>query len=248
MFENFFIKRAEKIQAKRKAEQDKQHEAWKKQSDEMFALNQKAKDILYAEIDKVAEKMKPHSQFVKEGDRAILNIYKMIFSDEMDGWDGGAGVLKNHWNRVDEKDVPIFVTIKNISVDKSYAHEAVDKFLYQVESSKLKIMIDQGILPIHFRAYLDRCKYTGFGLTYGLYFSATFDTEISFKPRWSLSLTCFLKEGTEAAIETEKIWREEIDIKEQREILNERKKQLEERQREINEQYKGIRILNKAML
>jgi hypothetical protein len=243
MFEKWILKRAKKIEAKKKIIQAAAAKVYTANYERKKLVETEAKKILYHFVDEIASKMVPDPRAVKEGDRAILNIYQMIFDSLPDSWDGGAGVLQTHTPE-DQKKVPMFVTIKKISVEKSQVRDRIDNFLSNTMSDALNTMINTSTVLENFRkTYTGRSASNEYHENLGMYFSATFDTETTFKPTWTLNIGSFLKEGTEEANITAKIWKEELDLKKELTELNKRKEELNKRKIEIDERHRGIRIV-----
>lgn len=240
MFEKWILKRAEKIKAEKTAQEKVRVEDVKATQHRRREIIKEAKEILnnfYSDLEKT---MEPDSRMVKAGDRAILNIYDMLFENNVAGWDGGPRSLLTHTPKEDQTE-PMYVNIKSVGFDRSLAWEKVDRFVNKYNESELKKWIDAKQLVTVFKSGKTSNLKT---YLYGLYFSAQFETETTFHPTWTLNLSSFLKEGTEEAIITEKVWKEEIQIEKDLKVLNERKKEICLRKREIDEKYKGIRIIS----
>jgi len=244
MFEKWILKRAKKISEKTEKFQEEKkanEEAVRNRNKEIV---QKASNILYEYVNNVATKMIDDYRAVKEGDRAILNIYQLIFDNYPNSWDGGANVLLTHTPEAD-KTTPMFVTIKKVSPEKSQVYDRIDRFLYQREASYLEDLMNSNALIQTFKNQFLKSDGTKVKdeKNLGMYFSATFETETSFHPVWTLSTSSFLKVGTPEADLTEEIWKEELTIKAEYAKLNERSKELNERSKQINEKYRGIRVI-----
>jgi hypothetical protein len=78
----------------------------------------------------------------------------------------------------------------------------------------------------------------------GLYKTAHFDYDGSFKPKWGLNINSFLKEGTPEYYKTYEMWAREIVINIQREEVNQKLKELNDEMKKIDEEYRGIKYVS----
>jgi len=240
MLENFILRKAKKIEEKRKSAQEKASNDYREQYEIAKERSKKIKDVLYKSLDEIESKMVIHPLYAKEGDRVILNRYNLKFSNCMNGWDGGPGCFLFSCGDEDRNRV-IFALITRVYVDRSYSLEMIDRF---VDRSDLNVLEKLNCSQIEsmFKKYIYDVNPDA-SETLGMYIGAKFVPEAAFKPSWGLSITSFLPIGCDEAKVTQEIWEEEVRIKAQLDILNEDKKRLEKRLCEIDEMYKGIRTI-----
>lgn len=240
MLENFILRKAKKIEEKRKSAQEKIVKENRERYEIEKERSNKLKNILYKKLDDVESKMVPSSLYARKGDRVILNKYEMKFSSCMNSWDGGPRCFLFSCGDEDRNRV-IFALITRVYVDRSYSLEMIDRFVENSDTAALE-KLSNTQAEYMFAKYISKVNPDA-AETLGMYFAAKFAPEAVFKPSWSLNLSSFLPLSCDEAKVTQEIWEEEVRIKSQLAILREDQRKLEERQREIDEMYKGIRII-----
>jgi len=242
LFNNWIIRRAEKIKDQEKA---KREEEFTKESEKLVFYRKtrnQSREILYKLIDEKAEELEKTQCHISEGQTAILNVYEMSRSGN-NGWDGGPRSLTS--NLKTRPKTPVTVKITKIYSDVSLAQEIADKYLDNRSSETLSVLIERGNLVKDYLNYL-RIKRGGsegsrLGDEMGLYKTAHFETDDEFQPKWGLNVYSFLAYGTEEYKETYNIWARELEIESQIEELDRRKKEIENEKKELEEKCKGIK-------
>ena len=192
-------------------------------------------------IMEVYEKVPEH---IKVGDRAIMNYYSIKYPGR-NGWDGGVTSLLNHIPQ-EERTAPVTVIITKIYVDISRSNELIDKFF---ENHANQVLYENVKLERAWNFYLSwlKRKRNAEGLnTYkllGLYKTAEFNYDGSFKPKWGLNIYSFHPEGTPEYQKTYDLWVREIEINAKRSEVNAKLKELNDEMKQIDEEYRGIKII-----
>jgi hypothetical protein len=78
----------------------------------------------------------------------------------------------------------------------------------------------------------------------GLYKTAHFNYEGSFKPKWGLNVYSFHPEGTPEYTKTYELWVREIEINLKRAELSAKMKELNDEMKQVDEEYRGIKVIN----
>lgn len=239
--DNWILHRAEKLQ---KAVAEK--EAAKKEAREKKYKEDQLKVLryrIYEELDKFAKIKETEPCHIEVGDRVIINYFS-IGREGRNGWDGGPGSLLNNIPE-EERTAPVTVTITKIYVDKSLAHERVDKFFdnhnvdWLLWNQKATLENIWGM----FLSWQKRMPLYKFADNFGLYKTAHFDYEGSFKPKWGLNVDSFLKEGTPEFYKTFDLWSREIEINQKKKSLNRELADLEAEMRKIDEEHRNIKYV-----
>jgi hypothetical protein len=79
---------------------------------------------------------------------------------------------------------------------------------------------------------------------FGLYKTAHFDYEGSFKPKWGLNVDSFLKEGTPEFYKTFELWSREIEINQKKKALKQDLADLETEMKRIDEEHRNIKYVS----
>jgi hypothetical protein len=167
-----------------------------------------------------------------------MNNYS-IGREGRNGWDGGVRSLLEHIPQ-EERTKPVTVKITKLYVDFSLSYEYVDGFFNEFNESFLYRNITVETVKqlfIQWRRNVtndvsSKKVYTDRELI-GLYKTAHFDYDGSFKPKWGLNIDSFIKEGTPEYDRTYEIWAREIDINIKREELNQKLKELDDDKKQI---------------
>jgi len=240
IFDNWILKRSEKIKAKQKAIKDEEHRQYVEQLEVSRKINQEARDFLNKLVSKKAEEFSKQPCHIEAGQTAILNIYSLGRNGN-NGWDGGPRSLINNLKQKPSK--PVTVKITSVYVDTSLADERIDGFLDNYSTELIQRYLKEGVLERTYINWLDQ-RSKNLGDLFGLYKTAHFDTDDEFKPRWGLNVDSFLSEGSKEYEETYQIWAQEIELYTNREMIDLRIKELEAEKRAIDEKYKGIKYGN----
>lgn len=249
LINKWILNRAEKI--KKKQELIEKEKTEKRQ--ERYNLLKEHKTKLRVEIEKnlheESNKYNEEPTHINVEDDAILNIYSMG-REGYNGWDGGVGSLLSNIPK-EEETKPVTLKITKIYVDHSLSNEIIDNFFDNHSDEWLyeKITVDNvfkffvnwrtvKLNDVSTKKLYDKRKILG------LYKTAHFEYDGSFKPKWGLNIDCFLKKGTPEYDRTYVIWEKEIDIKKKLQDANDLKKALELEKRKIEEEYRGYKYLN----
>lgn len=199
------------------------------------------------QIQFIMEDYEKVPEHIKIGDRAIMNYYSIKYPGR-NGWDGGVTSLLTHTPQ-EERTTPVTVIITKIYVDTSWSNELIDRFFenhgdqWLYENVKLERAWD------FYLSWLKR-KRNAEGLnTYellGLYKTAEFNYDGSFKPKWGLNIYSFHPEGTPEYQKTYELWAREIEINIKRSELNAKMKELNDEMKQIDEEYRGIKIIERC--
>lgn len=246
IFDKWILAKAAKIKAEKdaaeKAKSDQAHREYAAKRE----LRNSAKTQLYALIK---TKIKEYDESVpcelQVGDRAILNYYSLRRSGN-NGWDGGPGSLLSNIP-VEERKAPIVVKITKIYVDQSLADELVDKFIDNATDDELRKYLTNETLDRVYAAKMLRTRGTSrqaIGDTFGLYRTAHFEYEGSFKPRWGLNTDSFISDRYEEFQETFDIWSQEIELSQELNQAQEKINELLARKKIIMEKYHKIHYAN----
>lgn len=244
----WILNRAEKI----KKAQD-EYEKQELKSKENYDLILKShKKLLQSSIEEMindfAKEYESNPEHIQVGDSAIMNYYS-IGREGRNGWDGGVRSLLEQIPQ-EERTKPVTVKITKLYVDFSLSEEYVyrffnefnESFLYRnitVETVKQLFIqwrrnITNDISSV--KVYTDR-------ELIGLYKTAHFDYDGSFKPKWGLNIDSFIKEGIPEYDSTYELWTREIDINIKREELNQKLKELDDEKKQIDEKYRNIKYV-----
>jgi hypothetical protein len=244
----WILNRAEKI--KKVQDEIKKQELSSKENYDLILKSHKKllKSSIEEMINDFAKEYESNPEHIQVGDGAIMNNYS-IGREGRNGWDGGVLLLLKHIPK-EERTKPVTVKITKLYVDLSLSHEYVDGFFNEFNESFLYRNITVERVKQFFiqwrrnvtndvpgkKVYTDR-------ELIGLYKTAHFDYDGSFKPKWGLSINSFLKEGTPEYDTTYEIWTREIDINIKREELNQKLKELDDEKKQIDEKYKNIKYV-----
>jgi hypothetical protein len=244
----WILNRAEKI---KKAQDEYEKQEFK--SKENYDLILKShKKLLQSSIEEMinnfAKEYESNPEHIQVGDGAIMNYYS-IGREGRNGWDEGVRSLLEQIPQ-EERTKPVTVKITKLYVDFSLSEEYVyrffnefnESFLYRnitVETVKQLFIqwrrnITNDISSV--KVYTDR-------ELIGLYKTAHFDYDGSFKPKWGLNIDSFIKEGTPEYDSTYELWTREIDINIKREELNQKLKELDDEKKQIDEKYRNIKYV-----
>ena len=211
-------------------------------------------EVINTEIAKLAEGYDKQPEHIKVGDRAIMNYFSIKYPGR-NGWDGGVHSLLTHIPQ-EERTAPVVVNITKMYVDTSWAQELLDKFFENHHDAWLRDMVPVDKAWNIYLNWLDRRRknigdYTGNKSEniskrelVGLYKTAHFEYEGSFKPRWGLNIFSFHPEGTPEFDKTFELWSREIEINLKRDELNAKMKELNEEMKKIDEEYRGIKVVS----
>jgi hypothetical protein len=200
-------------------------------------------------INDFAKEYESNPEHIEVGDNAIMNYFS-IGREGRNGWDGGVSSLLNHIPQ-QERTSPVTVKITKLYVDLSLANEYIDRFFINHCDEWLHKNITVGAVKkffIQWRQVItndvsSKKLYTDRELI-GLYKTAHFDYDGSFKPKWGLNINSFLKEGTPEYYKTYEMWAREIVINIQREEVNQKLKELNDEMKKIDEEYRGIKYVS----
>jgi hypothetical protein len=240
MFNKWALKRVEKI---------KQREAEELKIKLTNEANYKAhRDCIDTEIRTqiqfVMEEYEKEPVHLKVGDRAIMNYYSIKYSGR-NGWDGGVSSLLNNIPQ-DERTSPVTVIITQIYVDTSWSNELIDKFF---ENHGDYWLYDHVKIERAWEFYLNWLKIrrskdaSNTSELLGLYKTAHFNYEGSFKPKWGLNVNSFHPEGTPEYTKTYDLWIREIEINLKRAELNTKLAELNDEMKVIDEEYRNIKVI-----
>lgn len=241
LFKSWILRKAEEIKAKEEeaaANQRKlQEELW--ESDRLLVRS--LKDTIYVELDKIAEAKLSEPCHIAVGDRVIINYFS-IGREGRNGWDGGPTTLLTNIPE-NERNTPVTAIITDLYVDKSYAHELIDKFFenHRAEWLRKNVNVKVETAWYVYAKWLAARSSQLLGDRFGLYKTAHFDYEGSFKPKWGLNVDSFLKEGTPEFDKTYDLWSREIEIIKKRAEL---KKDLDALEAEMKKTMKNTATLN----
>jgi hypothetical protein len=196
------------------------------------------------QIKFIIEEYEKEPTHLKVGDRAILNYYSIKYSGR-NGWDGGVSSLLNHVPQ-EERTLPVTVIITQIYVDTSYSNELIDRFFQNHANQWLYENVKPEKAWSFYLTWLKQIRFKD-GINtrelLGLYKTAHFNYEGSFKPKWGLNVQSFHPEGTPEYTKTYELWSKEIGINLKRVELNARMKELNDEMKQIDEGYRNIRVV-----
>ena len=241
IFDNWILKRSEKIKDKQKAIKDEEHRQYVEEIEAGRKINQEARDILNKLVSEKEDEFNKQPCHIEVGQTAILNIYSLGRRGD-NGWDGGPRSLINNLKQKPSK--PVTVKITSIYTDTSLAQELIDRFLNYYSTELIQGYLREEVLERTYINWLNRRSLGSLGDLFGLYKTAHFDTDDEFKPRWGLNVDSFLPEGSNEYEETYQVWAQEIELYTNREMIDLRIKELEAEKRAIDEKYKGIKYGN----
>ena len=244
----WILNKAEKI--KKVQDEIKKQELKSKEDYDLILKSHKKllKSSIEEMINDFAKEYESNPEHIQVGDGAIMNNYS-IGREGRNGWDGGVRSLLEHIPQ-EERTKPVTVKITKLYVDISLSDEYVDKFFNEFNESFLYRNITVETVKQFFiqwrrnitndvssvKVYTDR-------ELIGIYKTAHFDYDGSFKPKWGLNINSFLKEGTPEYDRTYEIWTREIDINIQRDELNRKLKELDDEKKQIDKEYKNIKYV-----
>lgn len=237
---NWILKKALAIQEKEQAEAARQQEARdKKYRSDRLALQQR-RDVIMVELQKQMELLEFQECHIKEGDEAVINYYS-IGREGRNGWDGGPGSLLNNIPQ-EERTAPITVKITKVLVDTSLMHELLDRYFDNHSADWLKKNCPIEAAWYHYCKWLNNRVSYSLGDRFGIYKTAHFDYDRSFKPKWGLNVDSFLRKGTPEYDKTIELWTREIEINRKKDECRRELAQLEADMRKIDEEHKGIKV------
>jgi hypothetical protein len=241
LFDNWAIKRVEKIK-QREAEELK----IRLDNEANYKAHCTCIDMeIRAQIQIVMEEYEKEPNHIKVGDRAIINYFSIKYPGR-NGWDGGVSSLLNHIPD-EERTAPVTVIITQIYVDTSYSNELIDKFFgnhsaqWLYGNVKLERAWDFYLTWLKVRRSKDGLNTREL---LGLYKTAHFNYEGSFKPKWGLNVYSFHPEGTPEYTKTYELWVREIEINLKRAELSAKMKELNDEMKQVDEEYRGIKVIN----
>jgi hypothetical protein len=245
----WILNRAEKI---KKSQDEIEKQELKTKQDYNLVLKS-YKNLLKSSIKEMindfAKEYESNPEHIEVGDGAIMNYFS-IGREGRNGWDGGVSSLLNHIPQ-QERTKPVTVKITKLYVDHSLSDEYIDRFFVNHSDEWLHKNITVESVKkffIQWRRTItndvsSKKVYTDRELI-GLYKTAHFDYDGSFKPKWGLNINSFLKEGTPEYYKTYEMWAREIVINIQREEVNQKLKELNDEMKKIDEEYRGIKYVS----
>ncbi len=244
LLDKWHLRRAKEINeeavAKMEADRKEREDYWKLTCDMRNAVRSA---IMVAVDEHVAKMEADRTVHLKEGELAVLNIYR-LGRDGYNGWDSGPSALTMN---VKTKMRPITVRIKKLYVARDFALEVIDKFMEYDHLTKLYELAQRDTIQLQrlFVQYLQRggTSKRKWDDDMGLYWCASFELgpEFEFSPKWGLNADSFLMLDSPEGKETLDVWMQEIGITEQLIELDARKKEIECRKKAIEEKYRGIK-------
>jgi hypothetical protein len=196
------------------------------------------------QIQFVMDEYEKQPTHLKVGDRAIMNYYSIKYSGR-NGWDGGVSSLLNNIPQ-EERTSPVTVIITQIYVDTSWSNELIDKFFENHEDIWLYDYVKIERAWDFYLSWLKNIR-SNYAVNtrelLGLYKTAHFNYEGSFKPKWGLNVNSFHPEGTPEYTKTYDLWSREIEINLKRAELDVRKKELNDEMKIIDEEYRNIKVI-----
>lgn len=243
-FNNWILSRAAKITAKNESIKANEIEKHRLARELSLLIKGQTLEKLNEFIDIKIEEFQKTPCHINEGDTAILNIYNLGRSGN-NGWDGGPYSLLQHIP-IEERTRPVIVKITKLYVDRSLSSDLIDKFYDDYSEAILEnALLTDSITKLYTRWINDhRPKGGMIGDQFGLYWTAHFDYDSSFKPKWGLNSNSFLPQGTPEFDETCSIWAEEILLDTESRKIDEEIKQLRSRRAQIQEKYHNIKLIN----
>lgn len=230
----FIVNQAEKIKKREESKKLSYDELKEKEFEFWRNIRASAKEQIITGIKDFAKTIKKPN--IYEGLPMILNIYNLRYNGH-NGWDGGPSSIMQCLKPEDKNKV-IWITVKKLSLSWSYTDEMIDRFLLNEDEKLVTYTKNNSTYTAFTNWYMVNVEYQK--QTLGLYWEIHFDTNIEFKPTWGLNYKSFLPTGSQEALETERIWKEEISIALERNKLDERQKALAIRKLEIHTKYENI--------
>jgi hypothetical protein len=236
------LKRAEKIKQKEALEQKEREEQSRKYSDHKAKIENEIRKNIHA----LMEEYEKGEEHIKVGDRAILNYFSIKYPGR-NSWDGGVGSLLNNIP-AEERIAPVVVKITKMYVDSSFSNELIDRFF---DNFSLDWLYYTYKVEDAWQCYLNWRKHAlkkngedieSLSKVIGLYKTAHFEYEGSFKPKWGLNINSFHREGTPEFEKTFELWSREIEINRKKQELNLELQKLEAEMKQIDEEYRGIKV------
>ena len=236
----WIVDRAESIKAKsKKAEDEKRINElcdWQVTNEKRAIV----KGVLIDHLNSLTFTLDSKIEHIKNEDEAILNLYSISRSGS-NGWDGGPHMLINYVK--EEIKSPLFVQIKKVVVDFSYAEEKIDKFIEDRDINYLFILNENRSLVLTYENWYKHLTTFLWKETLGVYKSAYFTIlmdNCTFNPIWSLNINSFLKNDSAEGIITEEIWRKEIKLNQDLKIINEERESILKRKKELQDYYEKL--------
>jgi len=232
ILDKWILAKAKRIEAAKKEKEDQV----RKETERIKESLKSIKEILKRRIAKLAKEFSETECHLSPGDKAILNVYH-LGKNKINGWDGGpSSLLKNIPDN--ELTKPVIVTITEIYTDLSLAEERIDKFIDSLDSNDINIISKKDESAIS--AYEDFARKRHYDQTtgelYGIYRTAYFEYDGSFKPKWGLGVYSFLKEGTAEYNKTNHIWKKELKLNSKISELSKQLKELDKEREKIKEE------------
>lgn len=244
IFDKWILARAERIKSEKealdRAAREREHREWNTRRE----ISNTAKRKLYEFIKKKAQEFDETVPCdLKVGDTAIINYYSLRKTGN-NGWDGGPGSLLNNIPR-EEKTKPVLVKITKIYVDQSLADDLIDKFIENQEIENLIVGLQRGSLEKDYTNWISKRRgdrhQQAIGDLFGLYRTAHFDYEGSFKPKWGLNTDSFISDRFPEFHETFEVWQREINLRIEQVELEKQIAELNAKRKQIQEKYHNIR-------
>lgn len=211
IFNKWILAKAEKIKAKNEAiarsEREKLHKEYVVRRDLINSVKSKLNSFIQ---DRAKEYDESFPCELQVGDRAIINYYSFRKSGN-NGWDGGPGALLNNIPK-EELTKPVIVKITKIYVDRSLADERIDKFINDSGEPALRNALEYQTLEKLYKNWCSKYRSSIIGDIFGLYRTAHFEYDGSFKPNWGLNTDCFISDRYPEFQETFDIWQTELDL------------------------------------
>lgn len=240
IFDKWILAKAERIKAEKAAIEKAAAEQHHREYTIRRELINSAKSKLYALIKKKSEEFS--NAFPCElqiGDRAVLNHYSLRRTGN-NGWDGGPGSLLSNIPK-SELTKPVIVKITSVRVDCSLADERLDKFIDQVSEDFLRKHMMNDSLEKQYEFWITnggRYKGAIIGDEFGFYWTAHFEYEGSFKPRWGLNSNSFISDKFPEFEKTVEIWQEEIDLNRELELTKAKLSELTAKKELLSTKYR----------
>ncbi len=239
LLDKWALKRVEKIK-QREAEELKIRLA----NEANYKVHRDCIDMeIRTQIQFVMDEYEKEQEHIKVGDRAIMNYFSIKYPGH-DGWDGGVGSLLNNIPQ-EERTAPVTVIITRMYVDTSWSNELINKFFenhsaqWLYENVKIERAWDFYLSWLKLRRLIEGMNTREL---LGLYKTAHFNYDGSFKPKWGLNIYSFHPEGTPEYEKTYQLWAKEIEINLKRAELNAKMKELNDELKVIDEE-RGIKVI-----
>lgn len=211
IFNKWILAKAERIKAKNEAiarsEREQLHKEYVIRRDLINSVKSKLTAFIQTKIKEYDETFPCE---LKVGDRAIINYYSFRRSGD-NGWDGGPGALLNNIPK-EELTKPIVVKITKIYVDASLADERIDSFINDSILWMLRSSLENQTLEKIYSTWCSKYRASIIEDIFGLYRTAHFEYDGSFKPTWGLNTNSFISDRYPEFQETFDLWQTEIDL------------------------------------